>query len=150
MPSDPARESLVLDSSVLVKWYLEEPDSNEALEILNKAIDGEIAVLVPDLAFYEVANALISSRLYSADQINRYLEALAALGLTISDFDLNCLHVAVETSMECKLAIYDSYFVALADLEDLRLVTADEEAAKKTRGISHVVTLAEYIRSERK
>jgi predicted nucleic acid-binding protein len=145
LPNETVTEDIVLDSSVIVKWYLEEPDSDEAQEMLSQAIHGEINILIPDLAFYEVANALISSRLYSADQISRYLEALAVIGLVIADFDLTYLHAAVETSIECKLAIYDSYFVALADLEGLRLVTADEEAARKTRGISDVIILAEYI-----
>lgn len=142
MPSSRQPEGLVLDSSVVVKWYLQEEDSDKALEILRKVIDGEIAVLIPDLVFYEVANALISSGLYGADQISRYLEALAALDFVVADFDLNYLHAAVETSAECRMAIYDSYFVALADLESLRLVTADEEAVRKTRCLSDVVTLS--------
>lgn len=139
-------EALLVDSSVLVKWFAEEEDSDKALELRHRHLDGEVALVIPDLAFYEVANGLIFSHAFSPSKVGLAMQYLADIGLKVIDFDLNVLHVAIETTSECKLAIYDSYFVALADLEDLRLVTADEKAARKTRGISDVVTLGEYIK----
>lgn len=148
MQSRQPEEVLLVDSSVLVKWFTDEEDSDKALELRRRHLDGEIALTIPDLAFYEVANALIFSHAFGPLKVSLAMQYLSDIGLKVVDFDLNVLHVAIETTSECKLAIYDSYFVALADLESLRLVTADKQAVRKTHGISDVVTLADYVGSE--
>lgn len=40
---------LVVDSSVAVKWFVVEPYSTKALEILNQYREGTISFLAPDL-----------------------------------------------------------------------------------------------------
>jgi len=49
---------VVVDSSVLVKWFVPEPDSTLAIALRQAHIDGRIRIAVPDLALLEVANAL--------------------------------------------------------------------------------------------
>ena len=50
-------KALVLDTSVIMKWYKEEEDSDKALEIRDKCIRGEIQLSAPDLVLYEMVNA---------------------------------------------------------------------------------------------
>lgn len=55
-------ETLVLDASVILKWYKEEENSDKTLEIRDKCIRGEIQISAPHLVLYEMANALRYSR----------------------------------------------------------------------------------------
>ena len=48
----------VLDASVILKWFLEEENSEKAITLKDGHSRGEFLVVIPDLAIYEVANAL--------------------------------------------------------------------------------------------
>lgn len=45
--------TLVLDASVLLKWFLEEHGSEAALDLKHRYLAGEHALVIPDLALYE-------------------------------------------------------------------------------------------------
>lgn len=52
-------ERLILDASVVVKWFHEEAGTVEAIILQNQVNEGRIRVDVPDLIFYEVTSALV-------------------------------------------------------------------------------------------
>lgn len=49
---------IVADASVVTKWYLPEPMTNEALAWLRAAARQELTLTAPDLLLYEVGNVL--------------------------------------------------------------------------------------------
>jgi len=49
---------IILDASVIVKWFSEEEYTDKALEIRERIRMEEERVIVPDLLLYELANAL--------------------------------------------------------------------------------------------
>ena len=52
------KKTLVLDASVVVKWYCEEKDSDKAHEIRKSYREHRVNIIVPNLLFYEVINAI--------------------------------------------------------------------------------------------
>ncbi len=48
-------ETVVVDCSVAAKWILPEPDSEHALQWLEKWEAGEVALIAPDLLLAEFA-----------------------------------------------------------------------------------------------
>jgi len=65
--------TLVLDASVLLKWFLQEPGSDSALELKHRYLEGDVAIALPDLALYEVPNVLrfkreLNATLMTADE----------------------------------------------------------------------------------
>ena len=52
------KRAIVVDTSIVLKWVLDEPDSAKALALLNGWINEEIVIQAPALLTYEVANAL--------------------------------------------------------------------------------------------
>jgi predicted nucleic acid-binding protein len=48
----------VIDTSVVVKWFVKEKDSDVALEILEHYRSGNFTIIVPDLLIYEFTNVL--------------------------------------------------------------------------------------------
>ncbi len=56
-----ARQTLVLDASVGVKWFSARGEAalDRALAIRDSHIAGHLLILVPDPFYYDVANAII-------------------------------------------------------------------------------------------
>ena len=49
-------DRVVVDSSVAIKWFVEEPYSVEAHRLLEGYQDGTLTLLAPDLLYAEVGN----------------------------------------------------------------------------------------------
>jgi predicted nucleic acid-binding protein len=126
--------SLIVDASVAVKWFAEEPGSIEA-EALLASTDELVA---PDFILAEIGNALwkkasrglLDPRQAAASASNAagYFDRLIALKeLTIR---------SMEIALAVRHPIYDCYYIALAQRENAPLITADERqlaAARKAK-----------------
>lgn len=64
------RSKVVLDSSIIVKWFTKEEGSLLALELLDSFINGYLTILESELIFY-VANALRCNPDFSSEDLNR-------------------------------------------------------------------------------
>jgi len=52
------KEKIVIDASVIAKWYLEEEFSGQATELRDAFGTGRVSILAPSLLYYETLNAL--------------------------------------------------------------------------------------------
>ena len=123
---------MVLDTSVLVKWFKQEEGSKKALEVREAFFNEEIQVAVPDLVFYELSNVMRFDDSFSVDMVNEALQSLRDMSFQIvapySDF----MNKSVENASKLDITVYDSAFYTLAELVDGKLVTVDEELCQKT------------------
>jgi predicted nucleic acid-binding protein len=122
--SYPFREAL-LDTSVVVKWFVPEEDSEKVLRLRRAQEDRELQLYAPEVLLMELANALRYSSEFSAGEIIEALETLFELNILLMPFSLDALNLAVTLSMEHDLAVYDAYFLALAQALEIPLITAD-------------------------
>lgn len=126
--------SWVLDTNVVVKWFLEEDGSDRAAPYLDQLLEGSAEVLVPSLLFYELANVLWVRR---RDGVSRATSAqiwddLLELPLLVIDWQL-LLPESLELAYQQSISPYDGVFVKLAESRDLHLVTADRPLWRNTR-----------------
>jgi predicted nucleic acid-binding protein len=135
---------ILLDTSVIAKWFLDETDSASALTLRRSQRTKGIEVALADLSYYELANVLRFRKAYSEKGVHRAITDLKNGDIPVIPFDLGALHIAIENAYEYGLSLYDAYFVALADLEGMRLVTADRQLVDKVQGHSDVITLGDY------
>ena len=49
---------IILDASVILRWFIEEEQSDKARKIQDDYLVDKLDIAVPDLLLYEVANAL--------------------------------------------------------------------------------------------
>ncbi len=119
---------LVVDSSVVAKWILPEADSAKAHQlIVQTAASGE-RLIVLDLIFPEVANALWKrhrQQLINLSEARDLLEALVRSPVAVEPA-VSLLASAFEIAVKYDRAIYDALFVALAEQQGLPGITADE------------------------
>ena len=127
--------SLVLDTSAVVKWFVEEVESSEMRRIRDLFLRGEVVVYVPSLLFVELANALRYVRgLTSMDVVNA-LKALSILHLNVVD-SMEVLDKAIEIAFNANVTVYDAVYVALARATNSKLVTYDNELLGKFKDIA--------------
>ncbi len=122
----PFRDAL-LDTSVAVKWFVTEEDSEQAADLQQAHLRDDLQLHAPDILLMEMANALRYSGRLSEERILEDLETFSALGVEIISFSIDLLNSAVSLSLEHDLAVYDAYFLALAQAMEIPLITADRK-----------------------
>jgi predicted nucleic acid-binding protein len=103
---------LLLDSSVIAKWFLDEPGTAQAIELQDQHLSGLVSLSYAELSLFEVANALHFSGKFSADEIVEAIAALEALNMQRLGYDQDALNRAVHLAGQYGTAIYDSYLVS--------------------------------------
>ena len=116
---------VVVDTSLAVKWFVEESDSPAAMALLEHWQAGGIRVAAPDLLAREFINSLFLKIQRSGMTMERALSALAQLenaeiGLHDSaTFGRRALELAVITGHD---SVYDFYFFRVGRSAGLRML----------------------------
>lgn len=120
-------ETLVIDSSVAVKWF--KPDAEklvaEALDLLREHRDGLVLLAAPVHLKLEVLNALWSHRL-GESQLRQAAADLDDFSLMWFEADSELLDSAASIAAAHRLTVYDALFAALTLRLDAELVTVDQ------------------------
>lgn len=122
---------IVLDTSVILKWYLEEEDSDKALNYLKEYLNRQINITVPDLILYEISNALRYNKDFIVNDIKLVIESIYLSKIKIVSPTIELINQAIEFSSSFDVSIYDSTYLALASLFNFQFITADEKFYKK-------------------
>ncbi len=128
---------VVADSNVLVKWYIPEKYSEEAIIMRNDFIYDRIKVIAPIYALLEYANTL---RKYAIRGLIRKEDAYEALNLLVDtgveyvDITPSYVYEALRYSIENNVTVYDAYYIVLAKKNNAYMYTADEKLLSKVKG----------------
>lgn len=128
-------ESIVLDTSVLVKWFVNEHGSDSSRKIRSQQVAGKLVAHVSELALAELANALFSSGNLSKTDIANSVKAVMAINVAVHKISDVVLE-AVEIAWEKNLTVYDAIHLALADKLNAKLATFDNEILRKAADIA--------------
>jgi predicted nucleic acid-binding protein len=138
-----AQPAYVLDSSVAVKWFVNEggTEQTKADQLLDALGQGQCILKAPELLLFEVANALMISHKFPSAKVIDSLAFLRSLKLEVEFMSWLILTKAVELASACGATIYDSYFLAMALETDSVLITADEVFVRKVRHLPKILSL---------
>jgi len=136
---------MVLDASVILKWYLPDESYGEnALELLKNFTMGTLDIVAPTLLEYELINGLVIARKrgrLAEGAVTSALGAFQCLGIRLVDpsehYDRIAwyCHTYARSAYDDRIAwychtyarsAYDACYLALAEREDISLITADE------------------------
>lgn len=128
--------SLIVDASVAVKWFAEEPSSDKAERVLAGPDD----LITPELILAELGNALRKKALQKIVNRDQALDALReAPSFFARLYPLPDLAVrAAEIAFDLKHPIYDCFYLALAERERVPLVCADKRMIKKAKRLKKI------------
>ncbi len=119
---------LVVDASVVVALVRREPGRAE-VALLLRPVPERGRCLVPDVMWVELTNVLIRRHRLTPSKVVEALRDVDDLGLESVPLDRATLLVAIEVASRSGLSVYDALYLALADVEDARLVTLDRALA---------------------
>jgi predicted nucleic acid-binding protein len=130
--------NLVLDASVVIKWYIYEDLLEPALRLKEKIRDGTTSVAVPRFFFVETANVLWKRVILRKDDLKRsdakgIFSRILDLPLHVLEDDEILLR-ALDLSMDHALSIYDGMYLASALRFKATLITADAVLVKRLAG----------------
>jgi predicted nucleic acid-binding protein len=133
----------VVDASVVAKWFVPEADSEKAVRLRNRHIDGSLNLMAPDLLLYEVANALVYHPEIREGDISEDMEALFAVDIDLVSPSSELMTSIAEGARSRDLSVYDSSYLMLAEVVATNLVTADRGLYEKAKHTGQVLLLDE-------
>jgi len=120
--------AVLVDTSVVLKWFHEEGESDlaEARALLAAHRAERITAYLLDLSLYEVGNVLVRSLRWPAAEVADQLDDLVLICGPPLVPDLSWLREAAGLAAEHGLTFYDASFAAAASRTGARLVSADK------------------------
>ncbi|TFG26592.1 MAG: PIN domain-containing protein [Promethearchaeota archaeon] len=122
---------VIIDASVITRWYLNEEWTNKALQLRHDYEQGKIMLIAPYLIFYEVGNALRYSKDLTQQDVVASLNSLIKLQIKLIYIDKNLIDKMSEIAFLNNITIYDSSYCAIAELLSCRFITGDERLKEK-------------------
>ena len=141
---------MILDASVVAKWFLNEEDTETALKIREEYVDGNIDIEIPDLLIYEIAN-LMRYKKMGENEIKEVIDSIFSMDFLIITPTLSLMQLSSHIAISHDITVYDAVYVALGEYFGAPLITADRKLYEKTSGDYKVVILSEfeeYMRDE--
>jgi predicted nucleic acid-binding protein len=138
-----APKALVLDTSVAIKWFIEEQDTDRALLVRERYIERRVELIAPDLIVYEMITVMAEHPGMGEDALEQNLGAL--FGLQI-DLLVPSTDLARKTAINArKLGIsgYDSSYLSLAEYLGTYVVTADRDLHRRVKSPRRTLLLSE-------
>ncbi len=130
--------AVVVDASVALKWVLPEPDAELARRLFEELAAAGAVVYVPELFWLETGNVLWrltrgpDARLSPAEALE-LLDVLRVAPLR-SEPVAPLAARALEIGLAVDITTYDAAYVALAELQNARLWTADARLVDRLDG----------------
>ncbi len=123
---------VIVDASVAVKWFLLEPLSETARDLL----DSEATLAAPDLVLPEIANVLWKRELTGGITGDQVAAAAAALPIFFDEFvsSVRLMARALEIARALDHPAYDCFYLAAAEEPDTRFVTDDVRLLRRLTG----------------
>ncbi len=116
----------MIDASVAVKWFSEEPGTQSALKLRDEHVDGVRMLTAPDLMLYEVANALRYKPGFSGEKVVRAIADLMDIQVDLIVPSRDLAERASELAYTYGVTVYDSCYLALSELLGVSLYTSDK------------------------
>ena len=113
----------VVDTSVVVKWYIPERHHEQARALRDAYLDGTCDLVAPALMPFEAINALKYSGHYDGARLEAAAKSVPEYGIELVPFTETGPVAAVATELD--ITVYDAAYVALARTRDTNAYTAD-------------------------
>ena len=134
--------ALVVDASVAIKWFVDEPGANRARGLWEK----RAGLVAPDLLVPEVCSALWRKVRLGQAVPDQAAEATRRLRNALIDLRPTAALAtrAMALALELDHPVYDCFYLALAEIEQNAMVTADQRLLARLSG-SKLAVLAEPL-----
>ncbi len=127
-------ERVIVDSNVVVKWFIPEEYSEYARHLRNDHLLGCIEAVAPRYALLELYSAFrkyYAKRILDLGKLARIVDLLHEARIVLIDIERKTLDDALKYSLENHITVYDAYYIVLAHRLNTLIYTADEKLLKR-------------------
>ena len=124
---------VVLDASVAVKWFRDEPGSAQAREVLRAHGAGDLTIVVASLFVYEFLG--VATRFLSAKEARELWSRFLGWRLHVREVGDSLASDALDVRDRYGCSLYDAVSPALAGQLDAPLYSADRRAHGDVPGV---------------
>lgn len=128
---------IIVDTSVVAKWFFPEKDSAAALSLLKEEILG-----APDLLLYEFSNVLATHSPLSETEAQELLTLLYRFKLQFFILPQDGQLRVIALCKRYGITAYDASFIALAEVLKTDFITADQKLIRRVQKLPYVHCLA--------
>ena len=128
--------NLVMDASVLIKFYVPEILSDKAERLLDKVEKKDIDLSAPDLIYPEAGNILWKKQRLkelTRSEVEEITDAILSLPLK-REASRSLLPLAVDIAMAYGITVYDASYLSLAKVYETTWITADRRLCDALAG----------------
>ncbi|MGI0080613.1 MAG: type II toxin-antitoxin system VapC family toxin [Nitrososphaerales archaeon] len=117
----------MIDASVLVKWYVQEVDSDKALVLRDRHVNGEVELAAPVLISYETLNALKYTGLFSNKELKDIAVSIQKYGISLHGLERKTAELTLDAVEKNDITVYDASYLGLAMNLGTEFITADQK-----------------------
>lgn len=121
---------VVVDASVVAKWYIPEEHHDHARELRDDYLDGHHDLQAPALLPFEVVNALKYSGHFESDRLRDASATLPEYGITLVPY--RKIGPVADVAVDLDVTLYDASYIALATDRGETVYTADSRLLDST------------------
>jgi predicted nucleic acid-binding protein len=140
-------DSIVMDASASIALLRQEPIAAEIRLVINRVRERDEAILVPELFWLEVTNALARRHGLGPDDVLAAMRDIDELGPRTVASHRGLVILGVDLMSTHGLSAYDASYLALAQAEGARLLTADRRLGRAA-GDRSVITLPRAVHEQ--
>ncbi|GEM_PF-1197131 len=118
---------VVLDASVVLKWFSPENEENVdlALDVYKSIVGGSLGAMAPTLLVWEVINVLAMKKKLDFKLLLKVVEKIANCGIIFVEVDIRKAKEVLDIMKESRFASYDCLYLWLAKEKSVPLLTED-------------------------
>ena len=139
-----AKEAIIVDASVVVKWFVDEQNTKQALRLREDYRAEVVDLWSTQLMPFEVLNALRYSEEFGEKELVTVSLAISKYMMALHPILGEMAELCVRNAFRYGITIYDSSYVSLAKLTERKLYTADERLLGKVGESRLVRHISEY------
>jgi predicted nucleic acid-binding protein len=128
---------VIVDTSVALKWFLQEEGAESAQALLQKEILG-----APDLLLYEFTNVLTCQPALKSEDVQKFLKLLYQFQIQYFVLSQDRFIRVAKLCQKFSITAYDASFIVLAESLRADFITADEKLVRKVKSLPFVQRLS--------
>lgn len=135
---------VIVDTSVVYKWYSLEENSDQARVVLKNHLNGQEIICAPELILYELTNAWVTKTGLTLSQIKKNFKNFKDDNILLEGLSYEIISKALELAKKYKITIYDASYITLAKQKKCLFITADQKLIEKVN-LPFVKLLKDYV-----
>jgi len=123
---------IVVDASVAIKWFIPEPDWENANALLKKIHQDKSSIIVPSLFYYEIGNVLLTKHVTQED-VKHSMNELKNMPIISYEIEATSIPIAYAIAKKYILSFYDDMYLFVMIQRQCPFITADKKLYDKTK-----------------